>query len=89
MFSDNLEKDISLERRWNDYKTRGHSFVQGAFTMEEIDKLKIALCEYAREQDDPMSTLIILCSKSKEELKAAGLLKAWPLIAECLPHRSV
>ena len=49
MFSENLEKDISLERRWNDYKTRGHSFVQGAFTFEEIEKLKLALCEYAKE----------------------------------------
>ena len=57
--------------------------------MEEINKLKLALCEYARDKDDPLETLTLLCSKSKNELKEAGLLKAWPAIAECLPNRSV
>ena len=68
VFSENLEKDISLERRWNDHKTRGHSFIQGAFSMDEINKLKLALCEYAKDTDEPLKTLVLLCSRSKVEL---------------------
>ena len=44
-----------------------------------------ALCNYVRENNEgePMETLTILCSRSKEELPQE-LKGAWPKIAECL-----
>ena len=36
------------ERKWNDYKTRGHSFRKGNFTNEEVKSLMNALCSYVQ-----------------------------------------
>ena len=49
-----------------------------------------ALCNYVRDNNEgePMETLTILCSRSKQELPQE-LKGAWPKIAECLQQRSV
>lgn len=56
------------ERRWNDYKTRGHTFKKGSFTSDEIKTLMNALCAHVKQSDfteDPSETLTILCTRSK------------------------
>ena len=62
------------ERRWNDFKTKGHLFKKGNFTSEEIKTLMNALCSYVQknhetsEDSSALDTLTILCSRSKHEL---------------------
>ena len=85
-FNDNVQTHVIGERRWNDYVN--NTFQKGAFSEEEVKKLLNALCSYAKDQDDPLETLTLMCQKSKSDLPAE-LFGAWPKIAECLPQRSV
>ena len=81
-----MQTHVFGERRWNDHENR--KFKKGTYTEVEVKKLLNALCDYAKEQDDPLETLTLLCQKSKNELPEE-LYGAWPKIAECLPDRSV
>ena len=75
-FNENVETHVFGERKWNDYKTRGATFTKGSFTAQEIKTLMDALCTYVRDNSgeqsgsgvDPMETLTILCSRSRQEL---------------------
>ena len=89
-FSADVETHIIGERKWNDYKTKGHTFKKGNFTPDEIKKLMDALCQYVKQQNesDALETLTMLCTRSKHELPEE-LKGAWPKIAECLQDRSV
>ena len=88
-FKSEVETHVFGERRWNDFKTRGHTFKKGSFTEEEIKTLMNALCSYVQknhetsEASDALETLTILCSRSKNEMPQE-LKGAWPKIAECL-----
>lgn len=69
-------------RKWNE---SGKEFKRGAFTPEEIDILKHAVCRYVLEHNlelDGMNKLIV--NNRDEDIKGA-----WCKIAECLPDRTV
>ena len=86
-FAEKVQTHFLGERSWNGYK-KGRTFTRGAFTADEVDKLKQALCSYASEKPNPIEIINLLCSKSKSELPPE-LYGAWPKIAECLPERTV
>lgn len=59
------------ERTWNDFKRKGATFKKGSFSAEEIKKLMNTLCNYVKQQEtsnDPLETLTILCSRSKQDM---------------------
>ena len=64
--SSTVEVHEYYERTWNDHKRK--DLIKGAFTENEVGKLLDALCAYAKSQESPEDTLILLCSKSKQEL---------------------
>lgn len=43
-FNNEVDTYVFSERRWNDFKTRGHTFKKGNFTKEEIKTLMNAVC---------------------------------------------
>ena len=85
-FSDKVEVHTWYERSWNDFKRK--DLTKGSFTPQEVQTLIDSLCQYASQQPNPEEVLTMLCNKSKTELPKE-LYGAWPVIAECLPNRSV
>ena len=49
-FSEKIEAHYVGERSWNDYKKQSKVFKTGSFTIQEIESLKNALCEYASQK---------------------------------------
>lgn len=62
--------------------------VQGKFTVAEIKKIMDEICTYAHENHLAGSDIVELCQLPAKELPD-DTRKAWCVIAECLPNRSV
>ena len=54
------------ERRWNDYQQK--VLKKGVFTEQEVKTLLNALCTYAKDQEDPLETLSLLCQSSVKNM---------------------
>ena len=83
-----VHESISHKRKWNetDEKTKSpKKFKTGKFSPEEEKKIEKALCQYAYENSYTNEELLsLITDKLQNNTK-----KIWPVIAECLPERSV
>ena len=81
------EKVGVSKRKWiekNEQTGEKKNYVKGKITEEEEKKIENALCQYAYEKNFTNEQLLSLIT---EKLKNDN--KIWPVIAECLPNRSV
>ena len=81
------EKVGVTKRKWiekNEQAGEKKTYVKGKITEEEEKKIENALCQYAYEKNFSNEQLLSLIT---EKLKNDN--KIWPVIAECLPNRSV
>ena len=81
------EKVGVSKRKWiekNEQTGEKKTYVKGKITEEEEKKIENALCQYAYEKNFSNEQLLSLIT---EKLKNDN--KIWPVIAECLPNRSV
>ena len=81
------EKVGVIKRKWvekNEKTGEKKKYIKGKITEKEEKKIEKALCEYAYEQNYTNDQLLSLIT---EKLQNDN--KIWPIIAECLPNRSV
>ena len=81
------EKVGITKRKWvekNDSTGEKKTYTKGKITEEEEKKIEKALCQYAYDKNFTNEQLLSLIT---EKLKNDN--KIWPVIAECLPNRSV
>ena len=82
-----IVKEKIAKRKWNekDEKTGEKKiYKKGGITEEEAKKIENSLCEYAFEHNYSEEQLLSIIT---EKLNNDN--KIWPVIAECLPERSV
>ena len=75
------------KRKWiekNEKTGEKRQYKKGKITEEEEKKIEKALCEYAYEQNYTNAQLLSLITEKLQNNN-----KIWPVIAECLPNRSV
>ena len=75
------------KRKWiekNEKTGEKRQYKKGKITEEEEKKIEKALCEYAYEQNYTNDQLLSLITEKLQNNN-----KIWPVIAECLPNRSV
>lgn len=87
-FNETQNEIVGGERKWNDYKARKASLLQGKFTFAETKLVTNALCQYAKANMFDPKDLVIMCSAPSAELSSEQK-KAWCKVAEALPNRSV
>ena len=83
-----VNESISHKRKWNEVDDKTNSpkkFKIGKFSPEEEKKIEKALCQYAYEKSYTNDELLSLITDKLEN----NTKKIWPIIAECLPDRSV
>ena len=83
-----VKESISHKRKWNEVDDKTNSpkkFKIGKFSPEEEKKIEKALCQYAYEKSYTNDELLSLITDKLEN----NTKKIWPIIAECLPDRSV
>ena len=81
------EKIWVNKRKWiekNEKTGEKRQYKKGKITEEEEKKIEKALCEYAYEQNYTNAQLLSLITEKLQNNN-----KIWPVIAECLPNRSV
>ena len=81
------EKVGSAKRKWiekNEKTGEKKAYVKGRITEEEEKKIEKSICQYAYDNDFTEEQLLSLIT---EKLNNDN--KVWPVIAECLPNRSV
>ena len=81
------EKIGVSKRKWiekNEQTGEKKTYIKGKITEEEERKIEESLCHYAYENNFSNEQLLSLIT---EKMKNDS--KVWPIIAECLPNRSV
>ena len=81
------EKVGTTKRKWvekNELNGEKKIYTKGKITEEEEKKIENALCQYAYEKNLSNDQLLSLITE-----KLTNDNKVWPIIAECLPNRSV
>ena len=82
-----IVKEKTIKRKWNekDEKTgEKKTYKKGSITEEESRKIEQSLCQYAFDHNYSEDQLLSIITE-----KLTNDNKIWPVIAECLPDRSV
>ena len=81
-----IVEETTTKRKWNEKDEKGEKkiYKKGNITEEEAKKIENSLCEYALDHNYSEDQLLSIIT---EKLNNDN--KIWPVIAECLPERSV